>query len=1104
MNARVGLPLIGILALGACAPHSSFPDGAVILDEQVALTRVAAVDTATRELTIDHDVILVAQVDENLTDVHLKLAAVGSHAVKPVEVENNMSGAGVEIAVLEVPEDTRVSLTLTGPQNSSKPGAVHLRVRQFQRKPPSRGAGIAAQLAGYQAWSSGTNYSYRPPEILASGVKDLERAAASFAGPGGDARLAAEALLTKANVLVAYNIDMRMSYETALRAVAAFEALGDSATVPTARARLVLANVLSELALNPKAIDPTAEQAAEQAERMALELSGEKSPLGPIERARALEVVASLSVALTHLDEGRRYYEAARVLYEQQGHVAGETEMLANVAQVYLEAGEWEPAAEGYRRILPDVQKIANPVHRVKALLNAGHAVGRTNDPDQGMKLLIDAIALAPDYKLTATEAEASWELAWLYLFRGDDLQAKAMFTQALRIARSFDNDYGLSPNLQTAGMMARREGDYASAIALHQEAIPTANTPFHRIRALRELGLDYVATGDYPAAIAQFRTALAVKVSDPRHHIFTDIKRDLAEVLMEHGDGSRATLAEAERLLADSMQMSDKMHDARNQIGGHRVNARLQMVKGRYAASRAEYERCFDLIFKYRQASANPQLRMDALEQEQAAFRGYFDLMMRGVATGKPGVPQVASADAQDALRMLEHSRETRFGMPRSVSLDAATQARIDALLAQMADRSLKISRLLEQKLDAQQTAELDGLQLELARLRVEVDRERTVAAESHATSEQPAAEVARPWREVAPRTVQLSYALGLERAYVWIRDADGLRVAILSETPETIERELTMLAGLDAQRAPASIEQSLAAMSRVLLPSGLVPPDSDALDIVAEGRIASVPFAGLTSPVDPGRRLVETHALTVITSMYAAPEMQTPQQPQARPFRLVALASGGGTLRSARIADPMPKLQAATAEISAIAAQFEARDRGARVKLFAGSDGDANTLRTLWSSGADVVHFATHALADLRQPMASLLVLPAKDAKGAPAYLTAGQVQEWRGDVGLVFLSACESAIGPPRFAGGMPGLQSAFLRAGAHGVIATLWPIEDVLAREFTADFYQRFTGGQTAVQALNATQRAWLAPDPSLPDAEYRRRRITALAHGYYTE
>jgi CHAT domain-containing protein len=216
------------------------------------------------------------------------------------------------------------------------------------------------------------------------------------------------------------------------------------------------------------------------------------------------------------------------------------------------------------------------------------------------------------------------------------------------------------------------------------------------------------------------------------------------------------------------------------------------------------------------------------------------------------------------------------------------------------------------------------------------------------------------------------------------------------------------------------------------------------------------------------------------------------------------VALASGSGTLRSAAVADPAPRLQAATTEIREVANLFEAHDSSAKVKLLTGREGDATTLRGVWSSGADVVHFATHALADLRQPLASLLVLPANDATGRPTYLTAGQVQEWRGDADLVFLSACDSAIGPPRFAGGMPGLQSAFLRAGARGVIATLWPIEDVLAREFSADFYQRFTGGQTAARALSETQRAWLAPEAGDDEAQQLRRRITALAHGFYTQ
>ena len=50
----------------------------------------------------------------------------------------------------------------------------------------------------------------------------------------------------------------------------------------------------------------------------------------------------------------------------------------------------------------------------------------------------------------------------------------------------------------------------------------------------------------------------------------------------------------------------------------------------------------------------------------------------------------------------------------------------------------------------------------------------------------------------------------------------------------------------------------------------------------------------------------------------------------------------------------------------------------------------------------------------------------------------------------------------------ADGMPGLQRAFLRAGARGVIATLWPVEDVYASQFA-------TGRALWKPALSAISR-----------------------------
>ena len=1092
------MPVLGIFALMSCAPRATTPDGAVLVDDEVALVREAEFDVATREIKVDGGAFVVAFVDENLTDVRVRLSALGPNgaSVSSVEVENTLGGSGIEVAALQMPARVRATVTLTGPPNAQVPGVVHLRVLQFAAG-ASADPKLVMQRQAFGAWADATHASQRPAAAAAPGVAAMDRAIGILEGPHGDARLAAQANLVKAGMLQYFLNDSRKSLDAARRSAAQFAAI-DGTAKETARAHLSEAAALTRLALIPQAKNPSAEEARRESTRLLLQLSDQSAPLPPIERARALGTLGFQYQMMSLLDEASQRYEEARSVYAAAGYVAGETEMQAAIAHVHLERGLFEQAAAEFGQMMPNVARLSNPTHRVKILLNAGKAMANAGHPDQGIELLLDAITQAREFDLRPSEAESAWELAWLYWFRGDDLQAKALFTQALNIERTLDVEDDLSSTLRTVGMVARREGDYATAIKMHTEAIPATATPFHRIRALHDLALDYVATERYPEAIATLRETLAVKVQDPRHHIFTDVKRNLAETLIEHGDGSHATIKEAVTLLADSMQMSVKVNSVRDQIGGHRVLALLAVKQGRFAAARAEFERTFELIFKYRNASANPQLRMEALEQEQTAFRSYFDFMMRGVLSKDDGAPRPASADALAALRMLERSRETRLGRPRFVKLDSATSARIDALLAQMGDRSLRISAMLGRKLDAAETLQLDALQMDLARLRAEVDRERTVAAEQHASSELPSVGVARPWRTVAPRMVQLSYALGNEHAYVWIRDSSGLRVAVLRENPASLERELALLSTFDAQRTPEKIEQWLVRVSSILLPAGIVPKESAELEIVAEGRIASVPFAGLQSPDDPARRLVETHAITLITSMYTAME---PAPRQARPLALVALASGGGTLRAAT-SDPLPRLQSAISEIQGIADLFKSRDGDAQIKLLAGSDGDSRAVQGLWSSGADVVHFATHALADLRQPMASLLVLPAKDASGAQSYLTAGQVQEWRGDVGLVFLSACESAIGPPRFATGMPGLQSAFLRAGAHGVIATLWPIEDVLAREFSADFYRRFTGGETAVQALSETQTAWLASQAGSSDAQQMRRRMTALAHGYY--
>jgi CHAT domain-containing protein len=349
-------------------------------------------------------------------------------------------------------------------------------------------------------------------------------------------------------------------------------------------------------------------------------------------------------------------------------------------------------------------------------------------------------------------------------------------------------------------------------------------------------------------------------------------------------------------------------------------------------------------------------------------------------------------------------------------------------------------------------------------------------------------------PWRAIVNGVTQLSYMLDTRSAYLWVRDSTGIRATTLAASPAMIARDAAALTKAIQARASQKLDEALIRLSGDLLPPGVFASNATTIQVAADGRIAGIPFAALRAQ---GPLHVET-----ITSLFEARATQRPGP--HHPLDLVALASDARSIAGAPESQVFSILQMTNAEARSIAAIFQTRNPQSAVKLLLGAEGNAGNLMKLWQGGVDAVHFATHGLSDPRQSLTSLILLPAPNAEGMASYLTAGQVQEWRGDVNLVFLGACDTAVGPARFAEGMTGMQGAFLRAGARGVIASLWPVEDIYASQFAADFYRRYTAGMPASQALSETQRAWMVPAPGVRESEQAYRRMTAWAHAYYVQ
>jgi len=76
------------------------------------------------------------------------------------------------------------------------------------------------------------------------------------------------------------------------------------------------------------------------------------------------------------------------------------------------------------------------------------------------------------------------------------------------------------------------------------------------------------------------------------------------------------------------------------------------------------------------------------------------------------------------------------------------------------------------------------------------------------------------------------------------------------------------------------------------------------------------------------------------------------------------------------------------------------------------------------------------------------------------------------------LVVLSGCSSGAPYSDLERWGPSLGDAFLDAGAHAVIQTFWPVEDLQSRRAMSRWAEAWAAGGTPVQALCDIRRARL--------------------------
>jgi len=247
------------------------------------------------------------------------------------------------------------------------------------------------------------------------------------------------------------------------------------------------------------------------------------------------------------------------------------------------------------------------------------------------------------------------------------------------------------------------------------------------------------------------------------------------------------------------------------------------------------------------------------------------------------------------------------------------------------------------------------------------------------------------------------------------------------------------------------------------------------------------SVPVECLVD--EQGRSLVDrfrvTYAPSALLYTLGRERAATHTHATRRPALLVGDAALAATDTS-RLA----RLTHSRDEVTALAALLPSPT------VLLGANANAAHLAALAATGGlarfGTLHFSTHAEADSRRPLASALVLaPDPGQPLSNSRLRASTIAvEWRLDADLVSLASCRSWIGRATMTDGAMGLSQVFLAAGAHAVLASLWPADDGATNQLMQRFYGNLARGAPRAEALREAKcwvRDWRAPDGSRPYA-----------------
>jgi CHAT domain-containing protein len=322
--------------------------------------------------------------------------------------------------------------------------------------------------------------------------------------------------------------------------------------------------------------------------------------------------------------------------------------------------------------------------------------------------------------------------------------------------------------------------------------------------------------------------------------------------------------------------------------------------------------------------------------------------------------------------------------------------------------------------------------------------------------------------WGQIARRehAVILCYWLGAGHSYLWVIAPSGAVKLFVLPPEEQIDPIVqsyrnALLGPLDVLETTNPDGERLYQM--LIAPaSSLIPKDSRVV-IVPDGSLCGLNFETLLVASPAPHYWIEDAVVAYADSLL----LVAAAKPSPPPKHARLLLIGDPVSPS----DEFPALPHAGVEMSDIEKYFPRRE----TTVFSGLEATPEAYLESEPGQFTYIHFVAHGTSSELRPLESSVVLT---RQGDSFKLYGRDIVKLPLKATLVTISAC-SGVGSRNYsAEGIVGLSWAFLRAGARGVLAALWEVDDASTATLMDGLYGQISEGREPAVALRNAKLALL--------------------------